>query len=125
MSSYHPVNRSPPFEVYSEVPKLSDAIVYSMLLKVNPSKSSGPDEVPNWMLKDYAEIVAMPVRIILNSSYLEQELPSIWKQANVTPLPKERPVTDVSKHLRPISLTATMSKIAEDFVVRRYVGPAV
>ena len=121
MSSYHPVNCSPPFEVDSEVPQLSDAKVYVMLMKANPSKSSGPDEVPNLMLKDYAEIFAMPVRIILNSSYLKQELPPIWKQANVTPLPKERPVTDVSKHLRPISLTATMSKMAEDFVVHRYV----
>ena len=108
MSSYQPVNCSPPFKVHSEVPQLSDAIVYSMLLKVNPSKSSGPDEVPNWILKDYAEIVAMPVRIILNSSYLEQELPPIWKQANVTPLPRERPVTVVCKHLRLILLTATV-----------------
>ena len=58
-----------------------------MLLNVSPSKSSGTDEVPNcnWILKDYAEIVAMPVRIILSSSYLEQELPPTWKQANVTP----------------------------------------
>ena len=38
----------------SRVTQLSDAIVYSMLLKVNPSKSSGSDEVPNWILKDYA-----------------------------------------------------------------------
>ena len=87
MSSYQPVNCSPPFEVDSKVSQHSDAIVYSMLLNVSPSKSSGTDEVPNcnWILKDYAEIVAMPVRIILSSSYLEQELPPTWKQANVTP----------------------------------------
>ena len=58
----------------------------------------------------------LSVRIILNSSYIEQVLPPTWKQANVTPLPKDRPLIDGSKHLRPISLTATMSKMAEDFL---------
>ena len=110
MSSYQPVNCSPPFKVDSDVPQLSNAIVYSMLLKVNPSKSSLPDEVPNWILKDYAEVVAMPVRIILNSSYIKQELPHIWKQANVTPFPKERPVTDVTKVCWPSCLRDRGSK---------------
>ena len=34
-------------------------------------------------------------------------------------------MVDATKHLRPISLTPTISKVAEDFVVLRYVGPAV
>ena len=41
------------------------------------------------------------------------------------PLPQQKPVEDATKHLRRISLTPAISKVAEDFVVLRYVGPAV
>ena len=34
-------------------------------------------------------------------------------------------IKDVNKHLRPISLTPILSKIAEDYVVKEYVKPAV
>ena len=44
---------------------------------------------------------------------------------NVTPIPKQKPVTNVNKHLRPISLTQTISKVAEEFVVAKYIGPAI
>ena len=47
---------------------------------------------------------------------MEQKLPSVWKLANITPLPKVKQVSDPKKGLRPISLTSALSKIAEDFV---------
>ena len=53
------------------------------------------------------------------------KLPSIWKVANVIPLPKVKPVENLTKHLRPISLTACLSKVAENFVVQDYIKPAV
>ena len=65
------------------------------------------------------------MRSVLNSTFAEQKLPSSWKLTDVVPLVKAKPVTDVSKHLRPISLTSAISKVAEEFVVARYVGPAV
>ena len=40
-------------------------------------------------------------------------------------LPKVKQVSDPKKELRPISLTSTLSKIAEDFVVTNYIKPAV
>ena len=40
------------------------------------------------------------------------------------PVPKQRPVQDINKHLRPISLTPILSKIAEEYVVDTYVKPA-
>jgi hypothetical protein len=36
-----------------------------------------------------------------------------------------KPVTVITKHIRPISLTPSLSKLAEDFIVRYYIGPAV
>ena len=45
--------------------------------------------------------------------------------ADVTPLPKTKPVKEIKKQLRPISLTPSISKIAEEFVVTGHVKPAV
>ena len=61
----------------------------------------------------------------MNSSFAEQKLPRPWKDANVSPLIKAKPVTIINKHIRPISLTPALSKLAEDFVVNKYIGPAV
>ncbi|XP_066020680.1 uncharacterized protein [Pocillopora verrucosa] len=92
---------------------------------IKPRKAAGPEFVPNWLLREYAEVLVEPVTAILNSSYKEQKLPSLWKLADVVPLPKQKPVEDLSKYLRPISLTATISKLVEDFVVATHVGPTV
>jgi len=40
-------------------------------------------------------------------------VPKLWKQANVIPVPKIHPPKLVENDLRPISLTATLSKILE------------
>ena len=68
---------------------------------------------------------AFPVKTILNASFSEQRLPSSWKYADVTPLPKKMPVQNFKKDLRPISLTPCLSKVAEDFVVTDHLKPAV
>ena len=38
---------------------------------------------------------------------------------------QEEPVKDLKKDLRPISLTPSVSKVAEGFVVEDYVKPAI
>ena len=43
----------------------------------------------------------------------------------MVPVPKQKPMKDVNKHLRPISLTPILSKIAEDHIVEHYVKPVV
>ena len=49
----------------------------------------------------------------------------MWKIADVTPLPKVKQVTDPKKELRPISLTSTLSKISEDFIVSDLIKPTL
>lgn len=81
--------------------------------------------IPNWLLKEYADILALPITEILNASYRQQRLPSVWKMADVSPVPKKKLVLDLKKDLRPISLTPCISKVAEGFVVDDYFKPAV
>lgn len=134
MNSYNPLNVSDVSTLFEGIPDdpldvdvnlTNTATVLKKLKSLNPSKAPGPDDIPNWILRDYAEILAPPISNLLNSSYKQQKLPLSWKQANITPIPKEKPVKDISKHLRPISLTPALSKLAEDFVVEKYIAPAV
>ncbi|XP_068707894.1 uncharacterized protein [Montipora foliosa] len=125
MQEYQPLENLPSYDSDSEVPTLPVSSVHTALLKLNPRKASGPDGIGNWLLKEYADFLAEPITHILNSSFAEHELLSPWKFADVIPLPKLKLITNVSKHIRPISLTPSLSKVAEDFVVLMYVGPAI
>ena len=35
-----------------ELPEVSDMRIFKLLTTLNPSKACGPDEIPNWMLKE-------------------------------------------------------------------------
>ena len=113
-----------PVEEDSLFLEVSEARMQSLLANLNPSKASGPDSIPNWLLKEYADFLCRPLTVIFNASFKEQCLPQIWKMADVTPLPKTKPVKELKKDLRPISLTACLSKVAEECVVVDYVKPA-
>ena len=95
------------------------------MLSLNPSKGRGPDRVPGWLLKENADLFAQPVADILNCSFQEARLPSSRKDADIAPVPKKKPIHNENKHLRPISLPPVLSKLAEDYVVKQYVKPAV
>ena len=86
------------------------------------ARAGGPDDLPNWLLKEYADILAAPIAEILNTSFSECKVPRAWKIADVPPLPNPSTIDDINKDLRPISLTSTLSKVAEGFVQYRY-GP--
>ena len=92
---------------------------------LNPRKACGTERTPSWLVKEYCDLMAHPITEILNASYAAQRLPTIWKMADVTPLPKKKPVVNIQKEFRPISLTPCISKVAEEFVVDGFVKPAV
>ena len=104
---------------------ISEFSVLKKLSALNTNKVSGPDGITSWLLKENADLLAAPVVDVLLSSFLERRLPTSWKKADITPLPKTSPVSDADKHLRPISLTPILSRVEEEFVVDGYVKPAV
>ena len=114
------------FSNYSENPLVvSVESVCKKLSKLNPCKANDPDNIPGWLLKEHADILASPVSDILNYSCREGRLPSSRKHIDVVPVPKQKSVREVNKHLRPISLTPILLKISEDYMVDTYVKPAV
>ena len=76
-------------------------------------------------MKENVDILAETVTYILSCSYAEGGLPATWKAADVVPIPKQKPVKEVNKGLRPISLTPILSKVAEEFVVLKHLQPAI
>ena len=125
MKHYQPLYTVPTEVEDSNVPLITEFDVPYALTNLNPRKAAGPDDIGNWLLREYAKILIQPITSILNASYREQRLPAPWKLVDVVPLPKQKPVEDATKHLRPISLTPAISKVAEDFVLLRYAGPGV
>ena len=98
--------------------------VFMKLKSLNVSKSPGPDGLQPWLLKEFAEILADPICQIINNSFQQEKLLSGWKQSNIFPISKASQITNVNKHLRPISLTPIISKVAEEFVIEKFT-PAV
>ncbi len=89
------------------------------LMNIKVSKAVGPDQIPNWILHDLAGIIAGPVCAIHNSSIREGYTPEIWRSADICPLPKVKPIANIRKDLRPISLTPILAKLLEHHPVRR------
>ena len=88
------------------------------LSAINTRKSCGPDDIPNWFWREFSPWLAEPVCAIFNASLRHGVVPTLWKCANIVPLPKKKPPRSIQSDLRPISLTPTLSKILESFVGR-------
>ena len=129
MHYFTPLPDAFPYTTFSNYSENSFVVsvesVRKKLSKLNPCKANGPNNTPGWLLKEHADILPGPVADILNYSYREGCLPSIWKHAYVVPVPKQKPFREVNKHLRPISLTPILSKMSEACVVDTNVKPAV
>ena len=84
------------------------SVIFTILFDFKGNKATGPDNVPAWILKSHANILAGPLTAIFNSSLREGIIPGTWKSANVIPVPN--PPNTIEKYVRPISLTPIASK---------------
>jgi hypothetical protein len=88
---------------------VTDDKVKSFLLKLNTSKSPGPDGLHPRVLKELAEIINKPLCVIYQQSLTEGVLPSEWKSANISPIFKKGSKKKASNY-RPISLSCIVCK---------------
>ena len=104
---------------------VTELSVARKLKEIKSSRTCGPDDLPNWVVKEFADILAAPIANIFNTSFSECRVPRAWKLADIPPLPKAPTVNDFNKDLRPISLTSTLPKIAEGFMINYALKPVV
>ena len=109
------------FTVHEELPdefiiNVDDTV--SALRNVKTNKSTGPDNIPAWVLKEHADCLATPLASIFNCSLLEGVLPTVWKSANIIPVPKTKPLMSVKTYIRPISITPIAAKVFESIIMK-------
>ena len=92
------------------------------LRQITIAKASGPDYFPNWVLKEYVDILAPAVTDIIDNSFQKCKVPSAWKLADILPVPKASMVEDFHKRL---TLTSILSKVAEGYVIERDLKPTL
>ena len=110
--------------VFARMDELPDQYIISVettldaLTRVKVNKATGPDDIPAWVIRNNADILAAPLTAIFNSSLREEILPPQWKSAYVVLVPKVRPPVSIEKDFRPISLTPIAAKVFELIVVK-------
>ena len=82
------------------------------LQKLKATKSTGLDGIDTKLLRDAADIVAGPLTKIMNASLNTGIVPSLWKNARVTPIFKSDSALNPSNY-RPISVLPVCMKIFE------------
>ena len=86
--------------------------VLKLLQGLNPSKASGPDEIPARLLKNLATELTPAITETFRQSVLTGALPESWKQAWISPVYKKGNRNDPANY-RPVSLTCILCKTLE------------
>ena len=77
----------------------------------------GPDGIHPRLLKDCAQNLCIPLKIIFSLSLDSGCLPSLWKRSDILPLHKKGPRYDPLNY-RPISLTSAVGKSLERIIAK-------
>ena len=84
-------------------------------MKFKRSRSSGPDGIPNILLKSIAQVLSGPLALLFERCMVVVFIPKIWKTAKIVPTLRKRSPLKASNY-RPMSLTSTVSKVMERII---------
>ena len=103
---------NPPINLNFSFSKATLDDILKLIKKINVNKSSGVENISSTVLKDTFLTLPHHLLHIVNLVIATSSSPDIWKEAIVTPLPKEGDQRDVN-NLRPISIVPLPAKIME------------
>ena len=92
--------------------------VTKLLEGLNGGKASGPDELPNLILKNAANEISPFLKIIFAQSLQTGKLPDDWVEANVAPVLKKGDRHSPANY-RAISLTRVCAKLLEHIICKQ------
>lgn len=85
---------------------------------LSTDKGAGPDSIPNSFLRQYADLLCVPLCKIFNLSLRTGIFPNEWKRAFVTPIFKSGSRSDVTNY-RGVVLLSAIPKLFEKLVCGR------
>ncbi len=91
--------------------RFSTEDVHELLQNIKVGKSPGPDGLHPRVLFELADTIAEPLTILFRKSLDEGKLPLDWKEANISPIYKNKGSKYLPTNYRPVSLTSVVSKI--------------
>ena len=91
--------------------------ILSVINKLKPNLSSGPDCLPPVFFKNLKLCLAGPLSIVFNQLISVGAVPNKWKSAIIVPVFKKGPAGDVANY-RPISLTCVPCKLMERIIAQ-------
>jgi len=93
--------------------------VSKLLLNVKQDTTTGPDDLPAFLIRKLAYSLAPSVTQLFNLSINTGTFPKVWKSANVCPVYKRKgPKTDVDNY-RPISILPILGRLLEKIICRQ------
>lgn len=104
----------PPFSLA----QFTDSDVKKNVIAIS-SNAVGVDNLSRNMILPLIDVIAPIITCILNSSISSNVFPSLWKDADVIPLPKKSSPSSFSDY-RPISILPFLSKVLERLVHQQF-----
>ena len=95
--------------------KITPDMVLKKLRELNPGKTPGLDGWHPLLLKNTADIIALPLSILFQKSLDEEVLPEDWLKACVTAIHKKGE-KNLPGNYRPVSITSIVCKLMESIV---------
>lgn len=109
--------------------KINSDIVFKQLKSINVNKGAGSDGIHPLFVSECAQELTIPITYIFTHSLISGVFPERWKQALITPIPKNNKKDDITQY-RPISKLCLFGKILEkivsdelSFAIRNYMSP--
>ena len=97
---------------YFDFQPVGTEYVKDILLKLNPRKAVGRDNISQRLLRITAPALAQPLTCLLNHLINGCSWPTVWKCSNISPIYKKSEETDKTNN-RPVSLLTALSKVYE------------
>lgn len=98
--------------------------VVSFVLRTCKRTSAGPSRIPYWIFQTWWDILAPVYHFVWNLSLSSCEFPSVYKEADIIPLPKV-PLAVSEDDIRGISVTPLASRLFERAVHKLFITPQI
>lgn len=99
---------------------ISEKEIYEACKKCKDKMTTGPDNIPSFLVKDCASIFAVPLKYIFDLILTQKKFPRMWKKARIQPVFKKGNRSEMSNY-RPISILSNFSKVFES-ILHKYIS---